>query len=62
MHWAVPTVNVCKCVKMKQEVVCKEHALTANPSLVEMKKVKNICVSVICVLFEHLTADGLVFQ
>lgn len=26
-----------------------------------MKKVKNICVAVVCVLFEHLKADGLVF-
>lgn len=33
-----------------------------EPSLDERRKVKNICVAVICVLFEHLMADGLVFQ
>lgn len=58
-----PSVNVCYSVRTKQGIVCAEHTRSAKSLLLdEMRKVKNICVAVIFVLFEHLTADGLVLQ
>lgn len=48
--------------KTRQGIVCKGEEEEGAQPLNEMRTVKNTCEAVICVLFEHLTADGLVFQ
>ena len=48
-------VTVCK---RSGELFAKSAHAQQKPSLDETKKVKNICVAVISVLFEHLTTDA----